>query len=379
MIYQNYFNNNFNNLELSTTKPKFLTKKLLETLKTNLSLINENLNNYLQVSTTQDGKNVNSIEKRNFFCFETFSENSLTLINFKKKKYFYISENKQNGLSNKIENFIFVLNIEEDVLNHYTQNEEFIGCQVFENGKMFAGKFNNEGKINGDGMYINKKGNLICGTFQNSDIKRGKVYSSDGIIYDGTLKNLRRHGKGQREVKKGFYEFLGDFENDKRIKGKFIYDQSNPKFKYIRNAYIDDYHKIKEKTIPCTVNLRFKFKEREYFYNGLLDNNKLVDENASLVYSKKGYPKFEGSVKENVKEGKGKYFWSVEEFYCGSFLRNKFHSMSFNGGIKEFFNNPDHLKKNNNEVNLISIGQKTYSVIFDKGELLGFIELKNVK
>ncbi len=378
MIHQSYFNNNFDNLEISSIKPKFLTKKLFETLKTNLTVINDNINNYLQICTSQNGNNVNLIEKRNFLCFESSAENSLTLINFKKKKYFYVTENKHNGLSNKIENFIFVLNTEEDVLNHYTQNDEFIGCQVFENGKLFAGKFNNEGKINGEGIYINKKGNLICGTFQNSDIKRGKVYTKDGIIYEGTLKNLKRHGKGQTEIKKGFYEFIGDFESDKRIKGKFIYDQSNPKFKYIRNAHIDDYHKFREKNKPCLVKLRFKFKDREYFYNGFIENNKLVDENASLVYSKKGYPKFEGCLKQNRKEGKGKYHWSLEEFYSGSFLKNKFHSMSFNGGLKEFFNNPDHLKKDNNEVNLICIGQKTYSVIFDKGELLGFIELKNV-
>jgi hypothetical protein len=191
--------------------------------------------------------------------------------------------------------------------------------------------------------------------------------------------NLKRQGKGQKEIKQGFYEFIGDFENDKRIKGKFIYDQSNPKFKYIRNAHIDDYNKIKEKSRPCHVNLRFKFKDREYFYNGLIDNYKLIDTNASLVYSKKGYPKYEGSVNENKKEGRGKYFWVSDEFYSGCLINNKFHSMSFNGGLKEFFNNPDHLKKDNNEVNLICIGQKTFSVIFDKGELLGFIEMKNDK
>lgn len=369
---------NYNqDLQSSFTKSRFLTKKLYDALKKNINIINDCLGIYFEIDIPQNGININLSKKRNFFSVDSSSENDLTLVNFKNKKYFYISENKHNGFSNKLENYIFVLNQEEEIFNNYSKKEEFIGCQIFENGKLFAGKFNNAGKLNGEGIYINKKGNLIYGNFQNSDIKRGRVNTSDGIEYEGTLKNLKRQGKGQKEIKKGCYEFIGDFENDKRVKGKFIYDQTNPKFKYLRNANIDDFNKLKENDKRLSVSLRFKFKEREYFYNGILENSKLNDENASLLYTKKGYPKYEGCIQENCKVGKGKYWWSLEEFYSGSFVNNKFHSYTLNGGLKEFLNNPENKKKNENELNIIKIGQKTYSVIFDKGDLLGYVELKN--
>lgn len=355
---------------------KYLKRKTVESIKKNLGMINDHLGSYLKIIVDKDGEN-KEIMKRPFFTLGTSKESGkFNFVNFFKKKYFFVIENKEVKDKLKLEMQVFVLNLEKEIIDLYNSKSDFIGVQVFENGRLFAGKFSNEGKLNGDGIHITKKGNLIIGNFENSDIKRGKVITYDGIVYEGTIKDLKRHGKSQREIKEGCYEFVGDFENDKRVRGKFVYDQSNPKFKYVRNAEVEDFQKVRNQAQPFSMKLRFKYNEREHFYTGKVFNGKLCDNTAILISSKKGYPKYEGELKDNCKEGRGKYWWSLEEFYAGQFSKNKFHSIAVKGGLKEFFNNQETPTKTKDDMSLLRTNGKLYSVLFSRGDLLGYFELK---
>jgi len=352
------------------TKTKYLKPRVIECIKKNLSIINEFL------------KSIYS----GFFHYEYSDEmKSLDLINFKKKKFFFVVDNREKGEEKTLEMQIFVINLEDEIIKNHNAKKEYIGCRVVSNGQIYAGKFNDEGKFNGPGIYISKKGNLVCGIFEDSDMKKGKMYTSNGIIYEGTLKNMKRHGKNQKEVKPGNYEFLGDFENDHRIKGKFTYDQTNEKFKHIRNAEIEDFskfnHSLNDAYFSYPVKLRFKYKGKEHFYTGSVQNNKLSDENAVLISSKKGYPKYEGQIKYNGKEGKGSYWWNREDYYVGTFTGNKFHSTNYSGNIKEFFKNEGSnspATKTLDGSSMINSNGRTYSVFYNKGELLGYLEIANV-
>lgn len=96
-----------------------------------------------------------------------------------------------------------------------------------------------------------------------------------------------------------------------------------------------------------------------------------------MIYSKSGYPKYEGAFKENYKEGIGKYSWSIDETYSGSFVQNKIHT-NMNGGMKEFFNNSEKsLSKRNDKdcLCLLKNGVKIYSVLFRMGDILGYQEV----
>ena len=58
---------------------------------------------------------------------------------------------------------IFVLNCDSDSTNKLNPKNECIGVKILPNGKLFAGRFANNFKLNGKGIYINKKGHLYLG------------------------------------------------------------------------------------------------------------------------------------------------------------------------------------------------------------------------
>ena len=135
------------------TGSNFMKPRVLESIKRNINIINDYLNCHFE--------NI-EINKTGFFTFQHTNE-YFDFLNFKKKKYFYLIENKDIENKTYVEIQIFILNVEEDIISTFNLKNEFIGCQIFRNGKLFAGKFNDEGKLNGQGIHINKKGNLICG------------------------------------------------------------------------------------------------------------------------------------------------------------------------------------------------------------------------
>jgi hypothetical protein len=142
---------------------KFLKPKLVESIRKNLEIINDYLSGYLKIIVDKENEN-KEIKKRPFFSLDILKDlGKFNYINFSKKKYFFVIENNDLQEKTKLEMQVFVLNMEDDIIKNHNNKKEYIGVQIFQNGRLFAGKFNESGKLNSYGIHINKKGNLICG------------------------------------------------------------------------------------------------------------------------------------------------------------------------------------------------------------------------
>ena len=158
MIDLNYFSRESGTEDqlMYKTQSKYIKPKMIECLKRNLQLINQILSENINAMINDEFKQI-----RTFFKFE-YTNDYFDFLNFKQKEYFLVLNEENNK---KTDNQLYVLNSEKEFINHNISNKEYIGCQIFESGKLFAGKFNNDGKLNGKGIFINKKGNLIHGSF----------------------------------------------------------------------------------------------------------------------------------------------------------------------------------------------------------------------
>jgi len=243
-----------------------------------------------------------------------------------------------------------------------TFHEGFIGVRIEENGKLYAGAFDLFGKLQGRGIYINKKGNVFLGLdFKDDTISEGKILQLNDIIYQGSLVNFKKHGLFAVEIKQNKYKFEGTFKDNKRISGKLTLQHQ-----FIKEMQIEDYSKM---TGEYKTQIKFVNREdHECIYEGKVAFNKLNDENASIKVMNKDTKdtevfSYEGNISKNVKTGKGKYFWgSKKEYYEGNFEDNKIHTIGAN------FNDP----KDYSNHGIIEHDGRKRNVIFDKGHLVRY-------
>jgi len=230
-----------------------------------------------------------------------------------------------------------------------------------ENGKLFAGKFDQDGFLQGDGVYVNKKGNLFLGKFVDNELAHGKIIQYNGIIYIGQISKFKKEGENELEIKPQKYEFRGKFHNNKRIKG-ILTILNDP---FVTEIEIKEYNEnIKEKLDTC-----IKFKKDKYYemtYEGVMENNKLNDNNGQITgYSTKGKKHeiytYRGSVSDNSKNGYGIYYWNHNEYYEGEFLNNRPHTANIETeeDIKEF-----------RYFGIVHSKGKKYKIIFQNGEVV---------
>jgi hypothetical protein len=258
--------------------------------------------------------------------------------------------------------------------------QSIFGVKILRRGKIFAGRFDKLGNLDGDGIYISKKGDLYIGEFEKNELNRATIYCYKGQTYEGTVKNFKKHGQMQSEVSQ-FYEFIGDFEKGKKTQGIFYpkYEQevdinlnninnlNNNDFQDQQNNYNSNADsKVKIRSIEINrENLEilrqavlenknknqkyenyeeFKFCldfEKESFiakityecegkimvYTGCVNENKLNDGNAILQFDLiEKFPLFHGSIKNNEKDGKCRYYNNEKDFFSGSFINSKFYS-----------------------------------------------------
>ena len=184
---------------------------------------------------------------------------------------------------------------------------------------------------------------------------------------------MKRHGINQKEIKLNSYEFIGNFENDKRISGKIIYFNVNP-INHVKILEIEDLKRLKsdEKT---RLKFTFDFNGKNFFYKGSIINKKLCDENASVgYYNLSEFPKYQGKVENNSKNGIATYYWNDHDYYHGPFLKNKMDS-----GLDESrfdtnkFKNQE-LNQIDESIGFLHKGDKNYKVVYIKGELVAMKE-----
>ncbi len=319
------------------------------------------INNYLKTSFNDylDSNSINANFYENLFEFEISSDNNLNILGQIEKNYYVKGTNE-----------IFI----EFFLNMPDEDQSVFGIKILRRGKIFGGRFDKIGQLTGDGLYISKKGDLYLGEFQKNDLSRATIYCYKGQTYEGTVKTLRKHGQMQTETSP-LYEFIGDFENGKKIQGIFYpkYDQETDisDNNYLQEQQNNDDQeiansKVKIKSIEINRDnleilrqaiLENKCKYQNYenydefkfcldfdndsyiakvtfecegkliVYTGCVNENKLNDINSILQFDPiEKFPLFHGSIKNNCKEGKCRYYNNENDFFSGSFINGKFFS-----------------------------------------------------
>lgn len=314
----------------------------------------------------------------------------INIIGFLNKRYFFenIKKNqnlRKNSRENNIENSrekskIFVLNMNPELI----KNKIFLGVQILENGKLFAGKFSPEGLIEERGIYIDKKGNLFLGQFANNEMLCATVYGPHGSIYEGRIMKMRKHGLNQIENTMN-YEFVGNFENGKKIKGVYWpKDGEN----CVKSIEVDEENLRQIKKLSYTKNVEYAVKyelrlnnrdqnsinylenERTAIFKGKVNKNKINDPNGILQFdSKSPYPCYQGEIRDNVKEGVGKYMWNENDYYHGCFMDNLFHKTT--NRLRSF----DDLNSKNKNANLLRNYGRSFEVTCEKGKIVKFKEI----
>lgn len=330
----------------------FVTKKLLVCLLKNKDLINNYLKSHIKdLDLTDD-----------FLSLVLTKDRNLSLSGFAGKEYYF----KHSGPKSEV----FII----DVKN---KKEEYtLAVNIKKNGKLFAGKFNKNGKLNGEGVYIDRKGNLYFGRFTDSQLLFAIVYGSDGSIYEGRIMDLKKHGSEQNEHTPD-YEFVGDFVKGKKVSGTYYPKDGG----VVKSITIDKENlnqlkadiKVNKNNYKAKFNLEFDNKESTYF--GQIIYNKFCDDNAQILFSSHlQFPSFQGKVKNNEKTGDGKYNFNDKDYYEGIFFQNNLHKRYEN--IEEKYSLDRILNQNKlDKPSKLRVFEKDFEIYCDKGNLVSFKEI----
>jgi hypothetical protein len=353
-------------------KTNFFNSKILQCINNH----KEYINNYLKNSFNRylDDKLISANFDHNFLEFE-ITNNKISIFGKQEKSYYIKNDNE-----------IFI-----EFLIELPSGENYaFGIKIFKNGKFFAGKFDEIGALEGNGIYISKKGDLYAGNFVQNELNEAIIYCSNGTCYEGTLLNLKKHGINQTEISEN-YEFFGDFENGKKVQGIFypknehfnldennncnnnqnqnpvriksieinkenllklkkskkikkLNELINPEI-FIENPnYNNNPNNNRNKNINNNNNqnynsnsneddehfmakIIFEYEGQILIYYGNIKKNKLNDLNAILQFDlEKKFPIFNASIKDNIKDGKCTFYNSEDDFYGGVYINGIFFS-----------------------------------------------------
>lgn len=364
--------NSFENKEKNDTinrnkksKTNFFNSKMLECIHNYKDYINNYLknsfNNYL------DNNEISSNFYENLFEFEITNDNQINILGNIEKNYYVRDANE-----------IFI----EFVIDLPATDQNTFGIKMLRRGNVFGGKYSKNGLIEGDGIFINKKGDLYIGEFEENHLYKAIIYGHKGQTYEGTVKNFKKHGVMQTEITPS-YEFIGDFEDGKKVQGiyypKYDEEEDYQNNNNIHNINNNNYYsndtlmnsKVKIKSIEINnenldilkkainqkksekenissplegqnnigkralnftkenfiTKITLEYEGKTLVYTGSINDNRLNDINAILHFDvKEKFPLFNGSIINNAKDGKCRFYNSESEFFSGSFVNGKFVS-----------------------------------------------------
>jgi hypothetical protein len=271
----------------------------------------------------------NEADIENNYNFEPNNTNQNQQL--KNKKYMDIQKNQKRFneiFKKKLPNFgkeinenEFNSNIPENIRTYITENifdySQFLTPNKntyearpieFKNGNIYNGNWNENIQMDGYGKLILKNENVLAeGVWDEGILKEGRIFLSNGDIYEGEIKNSTFNGKGKLIGKDGtFYE--GEFKNGfKNGYGKIIYPDNSV---YMGNFNEDNLDGKGE----------FEWKDG-FLYKGIFRKNKLSGK--GQITNKKSGSNYEGEFNNNYFEGKGKFNFKSGSFYEGEFKVNK--------------------------------------------------------
>ena len=279
-----------NNIIISKSKPTIL-KSLIDPkeLEEKQNLIKTNLNNEIP----KIGKTMKLIEFEELIKDSTKNYMKKNPLNFQK----YIPKNTITYKSLPIE---------------------------FHNKNCYYGNWNENCLMEGYGIYYVKNHGVVTeGVWLKGNLIFGRVFSSNGDIYEGEITNNNFNGKGKLQFVNGeIYE--GDFvESELNGNGTYTFPDNTVYIGQMKNGLFHGDGKMKW----CNgIEYEGKFNESSFCGNGKLSN--IQGE------------KYEGDFDKNEFNGKGKYFYSNGDFFEGNFeygikkgkgIYKKNDKMSFDG------------------------------------------------
>lgn len=367
--------------KMKKAKIKFFKENLIISLKKNENIINVYLSPLISESYTGIDSKL-SEAKDVFFKLQFLKDNQylkyLNFVGFTKKIYYYKTASPFSEKNPKLKNkkSLLIFNSDQKLLS----KQIYLGIKIYENGKLFAGRFNDQCKLDGRGIYIDKKGNVFLSDFTNSEMESALIYGADNTIYKGLVMNYRKQGISQSENSES-YEFIGDYKRGKKIKGIYFPKSSRALItknksllaeSYVKSIEIDEenFISLKKTVLAAKIDYYAKYLIKSYYndvllaYYGRVVNGKLNDKCIIYFDNKKKFPCFEGEFVDN-KRKYGKYSWNDKEYYLGKFKDNLFHNKA------DTFWSPDEADKS-----IVRAFGRDFNILCEKGRAT---RLKNIK
>ncbi len=230
----------------------------------------------------------------------------------------------KNNLEKKIPELVNTIHMDdykkvlnEDIKNYITNNKlnikKYIRPNIStipsdpikfkNNNNIYYGNWNENNQMEGYGIYYIEDRKIITeGIWHEGNIVYGRIFFSNGDIYEGEMKNSHPDGKGKISYSNGeIYE--GDFKQGE-MTGKGIFTFSD------RTQYIGDIE-----------NGFFKGNGKMRWNNGIEYNGSFLDStlNGKGIITNMQQEKYEGMFEKNEFNGMGTYYYSNGDIYEGNF------------------------------------------------------------
>jgi hypothetical protein len=174
----------------------------------------------------------------------------------------------------------------------------------FKNNNIYNGNWNKDGEMEGYGIYyLNDRQIITEGVWNNGNIVFGRIFLSNGDIYEGEMKNSIPDGKGKLIFVKNKEKYIGDFKMGEMTgKGTFIFEDNTEYSGYIENGIFNGKGKMKW--------------ENGTEYTGDFVDSTLCGEGTITNIQNE---KYEGNFDKNEFNGEGTYYFNNGDIYKGNF------------------------------------------------------------
>ena len=217
----------------------------------------------------------------------------------------YISLDEYNSyISQDIRNYIQKNKL--DCKNYISPNvPTFLANPIkFKNNNIYYGNWNHNGEMEGYGVYyLNDRQIITEGIWNKGNIVFGRIFLTNGDIYEGEMKNSIPDGKGKLIFSKNNEKYIGDFKMGEMTgQGTFIFDDNTEYSGYIENGVFNGKGKMKW--------------ENGTEYTGDFVDSTLCGEGTITNIQNE---KYEGNFDKNEFNGEGTYYFNNGDIYKGNF------------------------------------------------------------
>lgn len=227
-------------------------------------------------------------------------------------------------------------------------------------GNIYEGSWNLDGKKEGYGIYINTNKYIYKGLWKNGCFDEyGFLFNNKDNYYIGEFIDGIAKGKGELIINNKI-KYIGEFDNNlPNGKGNIIYleDQMNYTGDII-NGYKDGFGILEFKD-----GTKYEGEFKEDKYNG----------KGKIIYSDNS--EYEGNFFNNLKDGKGIFKWPDGKVYEGEFKKDKKHGKGKFIFKKNQFYEGNWINDLTHGKGLYNINGKIFPGIFKYGKMI--IDKKN--